>query len=113
MALFLLDSLEQHRDLSLEEWNFRLIVQCNIATLLRQQRIYWKQRGDIKWATLGDGNTKFFHATATIKHNKSFIMALKDSEGLEVTKHEDKASILLKAFRDRLGSSDFVQIHFN
>jgi hypothetical protein len=48
MALFLLNSLEEHRDLSLEEWNFRLIVQRNIAALLEQQIIYWKQRGNIK-----------------------------------------------------------------
>jgi hypothetical protein len=34
MALFLLDSLEEHRDLSLDEWNFRLIIQGNIAALL-------------------------------------------------------------------------------
>jgi hypothetical protein len=40
MALFLLDYLEEHRDLSLEEWNFRLIIQGNIAALLEQQRIY-------------------------------------------------------------------------
>jgi hypothetical protein len=40
-------------------------------------------------------------------------MALKDSEGLEVTKHEDKANILWKAFKDRLGTNDFVQMHFN
>jgi hypothetical protein len=65
MALFLLNSLEEHRDLSLEEWNFRLIVQRNIAALLEQQIIYWKQRGNIKRATLGDKNTKFFHAITT------------------------------------------------
>jgi hypothetical protein len=55
----------------------------------------------------------FFHATETIKHNKSFIMALKNNDGLEVTKHEDKATILWEAFRDILGSSDFTHMHFN
>jgi hypothetical protein len=40
-------------------------------------------------------------------------MALKDSEGLDVTKHEDKSNILWKAFKDRLGTNDFVQMHFN
>jgi hypothetical protein len=42
MALFLLDSLEEYRDLSLEEWNFRHIIQSNISALLEQQRIYWQ-----------------------------------------------------------------------
>jgi hypothetical protein len=55
----------------------------------------------------------FFHATETIKHNKSFIMTLKNNDGLEVIKHEDKATILWEAFRDILGSSDFTHMHFN
>jgi hypothetical protein len=60
------DILEESRDLSLEEWNFRNLLQDHLAKLLKQQRVYWKQRGRIKWATLGDENTKFFHG-----HSKS------------------------------------------
>jgi hypothetical protein len=55
VAPFLLDYLEEFIDLSLEEWNFRHILQDNIAKLLG---IHYKQRGNIKWATLGDKNTK-------------------------------------------------------
>jgi hypothetical protein len=64
-----LDSVEEFYDLSLEEWNFQNIVQENLSRLLEQQRIYWKQRGTAKWATLGDENTKFFPANATVKHS--------------------------------------------
>jgi hypothetical protein len=49
--------------------------------LLQQQREYWKQSGKIKWGTLGDENTIFFHAHATIKHKKSSIMVLKNANG--------------------------------
>jgi hypothetical protein len=56
--------------------------------------VYWKQRGNIKWAKLGDENTKFFHANATIIHNKSTIKSLKDQNGVEIFKHEDKATII-------------------
>jgi hypothetical protein len=62
MVINLFDSLEEFRDLSLEEWNARRIFQQNLQFLLQQQKEYWRQRGRIKWATLGDENTNFFHA---------------------------------------------------
>jgi hypothetical protein len=58
LVLSFLDKVEEFRDLSLEEWNFRLLVQDNLNELLEQQKIYWCQRGLIKWAWLGDENTK-------------------------------------------------------
>ena len=48
-----MDSIEEVRDLSLEEWNFRCILREKLLFLLEQQRVYWRQRGAIKWATLG------------------------------------------------------------
>jgi hypothetical protein len=93
MLILLLDSLEEFRDLSLEEWNTRNIFQSNLESLLQQQKEYWKQ-GGIKWATFGDENTRFFHAHATIKHNKNSIMILKNGLGEEKSKHEDEAAIL-------------------
>jgi hypothetical protein len=50
--------------------------------------------GGVKWATFGDENTRFFHAHATIKHNKNSIMILKNDLGEEKSKHEDEAAIL-------------------
>jgi hypothetical protein len=77
LVLQFLDILEEFRDLSLEEWNFRALVHKKLKKLLENQRIYWMQRGGIKWVTLGDENTKFFYANATIRHNKNSIMSLK------------------------------------
>jgi hypothetical protein len=37
MILSLLDALEEFRDLALEEWNFRRMVQENLDKLLEQQ----------------------------------------------------------------------------
>jgi hypothetical protein len=76
MMLSFLDTIEEHMDLSLEEWNFRKMVQDNLNGLLEQQRIYWKQRGNIKWATFDDENTKFFHANATVRHSRNCIRSL-------------------------------------
>jgi hypothetical protein len=42
VTLAFLDTLEEFRDLALEEWNFRKLVQQNLENLLEQQREYWK-----------------------------------------------------------------------
>jgi molecular chaperone GrpE (heat shock protein) len=92
--LLLLDTLEEFRDQSLQEWNFRVMVQNNLEGLLEQQMVYWKQRGIIKLAELGDENTKNSHDTATIQHNKNTIMSLTSPAGIQLTNHEEKASLL-------------------
>jgi hypothetical protein len=46
--------MEEFRVLSLEEWNFRKMVQDHLSNLLERQRVYWQLRERIKWATLGD-----------------------------------------------------------
>jgi hypothetical protein len=48
LMLSFMDVLEETRDLSLQEWNFRLLVQENLDKWLEQQKVYWKQRGNIK-----------------------------------------------------------------
>lgn len=55
----------------------------------------------------------FFHAIATIRHNKNSIMMLKDSDGQEHFAHDEKAIIIWEAFKDRMGTSEFTQMHFN
>jgi DNA-directed RNA polymerase sigma subunit (sigma70/sigma32) len=36
-----LDFLEETRGLSLEEWNFRKVIQDHLERLLEQQHVYW------------------------------------------------------------------------
>jgi hypothetical protein len=112
-VLNFLDTLEEFRDISLEDWNFRQVVKSNLEHLLEKQRIYWMQRERIKWATLGDENIKFFHINATIRHNKNSIMVFKDRNGIEKNNHDDKAQLLWEAFKERLGTSEFTQMHFD
>jgi hypothetical protein len=92
MVLSLLDSLEEYRDLSLHEWNFRKLVQDNLLKLPEQHKEYWKQIGRIKWATLGDENTTKFHSTVTIQDSRNAIMMLKNRDDSELFSHEDKLS---------------------
>ena len=80
--------------MSLEEWNFRAILNEKLLSLLEQQRIYWKQRGAIKWATLGDAGTKFFHTNATIRHRRNVMPSLRTDSGESVTSHAHKEALI-------------------
>jgi hypothetical protein len=88
-------------------------VHRHLANLLEKQRIYWQQRGRIKWATHGEENTKKIHANASVRHNLNSIRSLQNDNGVELTKHEDKVDALWLSFKERLGTSEFSEIHFN
>jgi hypothetical protein len=103
-----IDIIEEHRDLSIEEWNFRDLMQIKVAELLHIQKIYWKQRASIKWITDRDICSRFFHAHATVKHRRNTIASLTDDNGTTFSEHDQKANLLWNAFKTRLGTSDFL-----
>ena len=88
-------------------------MEDKLTSLLHQQHVYWKQRGSIKWTTLGDASTKFFHANATIKYRRNLITALEDTSGMLVIEHSAKADLIWQSFKERLGVSSFTGITFN
>ena len=63
--LALLEGIEDQRPLALHEKNFKMILMEHTNKLLEAKRIYWKSRAKIRWAKLGDENTKIFHVVAT------------------------------------------------
>jgi hypothetical protein len=67
----------------------------------------------LEWVKDGDAGTKFFHANATIRHRQNLISSLLDNDGNLVCKHEDKASILWEAYKERLGTSRFTHMYFD
>src|SRR6185503_11895297 len=113
LVFSLMEILEEYRDLTLEEWNFKELLGEKLTALLHQQKIYWKQRGTVKWVKFGDASTRFFHSTATIRHRKKMITLLKTEDGTEVFNHNSKAEILWEAYKERLGSSNPVSMPQN
>ena len=75
--------------------------------------IYCKQRRAIKWATLGDAGTKFFHANATIRHRRNSIATLKSETGDNISSHFGKELLIWNAFKDRIGQSDYCGMLFD
>lgn len=111
--LLLMEFLEECRDVSVQEWNFKVVLMEKLCALLKQQRIYWKQRGTIKWVKFGDEGTKFFHANATIKHGKNLITSLFDAHGVLQTGHSLKADILWETYKQRLRVSESQKMIFD
>lgn len=67
----------------------------------------------MKRVTLGDASTKFFRANATVKFRRNLISVLEDDDGHVFSDHADKASLIWNAFKERLGTSSFLGIHFD
>jgi hypothetical protein len=56
---------------------------------------------------------QFFYSTTIIRNNKNTILVLKDNNGQEKFNHEDKASLLRDAFKERLVTFKFTHMHFD
>lgn len=112
-SISFLDMVEEVRDLSLQEWNFREMVREQLSSFLSQQRIYWKQRGTIKWVKFGDECTEFFHANDSIKNKRNTFSTLTSDEGIQVNDHEGTALMLWESFRHRLGKTEFTHMYLD
>jgi hypothetical protein len=70
---------------------------------IKENAAYWKTRAKIRFALEGDENTKFFHASATCRMRRNSIPML-STDGVQVTEHSEKASILKNFFAGLLGT---------
>lgn len=61
----------------------------------------------IKWATLGDTGTKFFHANATTRHRRNYITSFRSKNGDIITSHPGMESLIWDTFKQRIGQTDF------
>ena len=99
------DYMEETRDLTTVEANGRRILKTHLENILEHQRLYWKQRATIRKIKVGEANTKYFQAKATIKHRNNCIAVLRDENDMEHHTHHAKVAILYRAFKERLGTS--------
>jgi hypothetical protein len=58
-------------------------------------------------------NTNSFHANVTIRHSKNYIRSLQDGNGVAKVQHEGKALLLWESFKESLGQSEYLNMHFD
>lgn len=112
-ALLEIDNIEDRRVLSVPESNFRSILKRHLLRLLRYQKEHWKKRCTIRWIQFGDENSKQFQAIATERYRRNCIKTLRTDDGAVVDDHNGKESILFKAFKDRMGKNNPLDMKFN
>jgi len=108
-----LDGLEDQRLLFNPEMNLRNLVKSQLQTLLHYKKEYWRKRFTNNKVKFGDECTKFFHAMATISYRRNAISQVKNENGIWVQDHEGKAGILWNTFKNRMGISSEVKMHFD
>jgi mannosylglycoprotein endo-beta-mannosidase len=112
-VILYLDTLEENRPLYNPEYNFRNILRVHLDELLLAECNYWRKRCTIRWIKQGEDNTKIFHAMATERYRRNNIAMLKNSEGIEISDHQEMARLLWVNYRDRMGSSEGISMQYD
>ncbi|XP_057808734.1 uncharacterized protein LOC131023209 [Salvia miltiorrhiza] len=76
------------------------------------EEVHWKQRSRSNWHSLGDRNSKYFHAFASKQKKNNTISSFTDKYGSEVKKAEEMAAVIHEYFVELFASNgaDPVQI---
>jgi hypothetical protein len=105
--------LEDVRGLFYPEINLRCLIKRKLQELLHHKNIYRKYIYKTSKVRFGDECTKFFHAMATISHRKNAISQILNDEGAWIQDHEGKACLMWTAFKNRMGVSNGITMHFD
>lgn len=71
-----------------------------LNVLFDQEESYWKQRAKLFWLAEGDGNTKFFHQSASARRKSNRIDYLVDDSDNRVETEEGMCEIVYNYFAD-------------
>ena len=80
----------------------------------RDEEMFWWQRSKDKWATKGDLNTKYFHASVKAYRSRRRINKLRDDRGQEHFSEAAKGGVASEYFTKLFSSTnngDFSEIY--
>ena len=75
-----------------------LDIRKRMQRLLSQDEAYWRQRAKTHWYNDGDRNTKFFHASATVRKKVNRITSLDDDVGNKITNEQGLRDVARQYF---------------
>lgn len=82
----------------------------DLANLLVQENMFWKQRAKLFWLKNGDMSTKFFHQTATARKRKNKITKLLNDQGEWLDKQEDLCNLINDYFTELFTASADMEL---
>ena len=77
-----------------------------LNTLLKAEEKYYKQRSRVRWASVGDRNTPFYHSMVTHHASRNHIHFLKDANDNSIYGVEEIKAHAADYFNGILGSTD-------
>ncbi|CAL9013315.1 unnamed protein product, partial [Prunus brigantina] len=84
-------------------------LQVVVGDIIYKEEVKWRQRGKVKWARDGDGNTKFFHMMASGVRKRNYIERLEREDGAIIEKDYEIEAEVIKYFQNLYSSDDEVE----
>jgi hypothetical protein len=76
------------------------LINEELHRLLEQEDLKWRQQAKESWLQFGDRNTKYFHACASQKKQRSQLHRIKDTTGRWCTTKEDLEATFVSYFSE-------------
>ncbi|XP_048605541.1 uncharacterized protein LOC106393034 [Brassica napus] len=81
-------------------------LKAGLIQAYKEEEMYWQQRSKDKWATKGDLNTKYFHASVKANRSRRRINKLRDDRGQEHFSEAAKGGVALEYFTKLFSSTN-------
>lgn len=94
-----MDTLEEHQTLSPAQHELRKSLKSRLQQVIADEEILLKSRAKQHWLQEGDGNTKFFHASANGRRRENNIFAVEDA-GHTIYGEEAKRDYFFNKFKE-------------
>ena len=112
-VILFFDTLEEERQLFVQEANFRKAVKFHLECLMRAQFLYWKKRCTMRWIKLGEENSKFFHAMATERFRRNSMASITLADGTVISDHEQMAAVAWNCYKQRMGTTNAIDMQYD
>lgn len=102
-----LDILEECQTLSPAQLDQRKLLKSQLQQVIADEEILWKSHAKQHWLQEGNGNTKFFHASANGRRRENAIFTVED-DGRTIYGKEAKREYFFNKFKEAFAPDNTV-----